>query len=55
MLLTIVHDAVGIGKALNGTLIVNSSPACTVISRMPKAVSIFGEPISETKNNSLLQ
>lgn len=45
--LTIVQVAVGTGKALNGTLMVNSSPANTVISRIAKAASILGGPVEK--------
>ena len=40
----IVHVGLGLGFPINGTVMVNSSPAITVISRMLKSLVILGAP-----------
>lgn len=42
--LFIVHVGLGVGMPVNGTVMVNSSPAITVISRMLRSLVILGAP-----------
>lgn len=39
-----VHVGLGVGMPVNGTVMVNSSPAITVISRMLRSLVILGAP-----------
>lgn len=42
----IVHVGLGVGLLTYGTVIVNSSPAITVMSRMLRSLVILGAPVN---------